>query len=390
MFSARFARSLAPNALTLELQALREQGKPLLDLTGSNPTRAGFSYPTGEILAALARPACLTYDPHPAGLPAAREAAAATYAAHGVAVEPARVLLTASTSEGYSYLFKLLTDPDDEVLVPVPSYPLFDWLATMEGVQLRPYRLQYSTRWSVDLDSVRAAISPRTRAIIVVNPNNPTGSYLRTAEAETLLTLSERHGLALIGDEVFADYPARPGADRCSTLAGAGRGLAFCMGGLSKSAGLPQLKLGWVTAAGDPAMVDRAWERLELIADTYLSVGAPIQHALPGLLAMAPGIREQIAGRVAANRELLARAVGAHPECEVLDCEGGWCGTIRIPATRGEEAWALEFLRRDGVLVHPGYFFDFPSEAYLVVSLLVPPETLAEGLARILERLRHP
>ena len=385
MFSSRFHWDLRPNRLAVALAARRAAGGEILDLTESNPTRAGLDYPPG-ILEALADPRALRYEPAPAGAQAAREAVSAYYAARGLEVAPDRILLTASTSEGYAYLFKLLTDPGDEVLVPQPSYPLFEFLATMESVRVAHYPLAYHGVWSLDTDALARAITPATRAVVVVNPNNPTGSYLKRDERDSLVEICRARHLAIVSDEVFADYPHGPDPRRVATLAGEEDVPAFSMSGLSKIAGLPQMKLGWIVAAGPPRLRREAMEKLELVADTYLSGSTPVQHAAPALLAAGVAVRAQIARRVRENLEFFREAAAAHPACRILDVEGGWVATLQVPRTRSEEEWALALLEEDGVLVQPGFFYDFASEAFLVVSLLTLPETFREGVRRLFTR----
>jgi aspartate/methionine/tyrosine aminotransferase len=376
MFSSRLQWDLRPNRLSVLLDAKRRAGAPVLDLTESNPTRAGFLYPGAQILEAICDPRSLSYEPLPAGSAEARAAVAGYYRARGYDVAPERILITASTSESYAWLFKLLANPGDEVLVPRPSYPLFEFLAALESVRVVQYPLVYDGCWSVDLEALERSLPPRARAIVLVNPNNPTGSFLKQDELARLVAL----GIPLISDEVFSDYAFRPDPARVSTLVDVEAPLTFCLSGLSKIAGLPQMKLGWIVAGG-PAV-----ERLELIADTYLSVSAPMQNALPRLLEAGAAVQQQIARRTASNLELLRQAVGADSACQVLDVEGGWYATLRIPRTRTEEEWTLLLLERDNVLVQPGFFYDFDSEAYLVLSLLTPPEVFREGLARLLAR----
>jgi aspartate/methionine/tyrosine aminotransferase len=387
MFSGRFQWDLRPNRLTRLLQQRRRRGEPVLDLTESNPTRAGLAYPGGEILAALADPRSLVYQPSPAGLPEARAAVARYYASRGCPVDPAAILLTASTSEAYAYLFKLLTDPGDEVLVPRPSYPLFEFLAAMESVRAAHYPLVYHGGWSLDPDALARAVTPRTRAIVVVHPNNPTGSFLKREELAALIELCAARGLALVADEVFADYAFAPDSRRAPTLAGVGDVPAFVMSGLSKGAGLPQLKLGWIVAAGPQPARAEAFARLEWIADTYLSVGAPVQHAAARLLELAPAIAGAIAGRTRANLDVLRACLGPRSPARVLAVEGGWYATVQVPRTRPEEEWALELLGEDGVLVQPGFFYDFDAEAYLVVSLITEPLVFQAGVRRLLARV---
>ncbi len=381
MFSSRLHWDLRPNRLAAAVAARRAAGAELLDLTESNPTRAGFVYPA-EVTAALADPRSLLYEPAPAGAPGAREAVAAWYRGRGIDVDAGRILLTASTSEGYAYLFKLLADPGDEVLVPRPSYPLFEFLAAMESVRVAHYPLVYHGRWSVDLDALERAIKPRTRAVVVVNPNNPTGSFVKLDELARLVETCRERGVALVSDEVFAGYPLREDPRRAATLAGVEDAPAFAMSGLSKVAGLPQMKLGWIVAAGPAEFRRAALERLELIADTYLSVGTPVQHAAAALLAAGAEVERQIARRTGENLARLRAAAAEHPACRVLDVEGGWYATLQVPRTRSEEEWALALVDA-GVLAQPGFFFDFDAEAFLIVSLLTKPEIFAEGAARI-------
>jgi alanine-synthesizing transaminase len=387
VFSSRLPASLAHNRISVAVDAARARA-PLADLTESNPTVVGLHYPADAIRAALAAPAALVYEPTPQGLPAARAAVAAYYARHAVTVDAAHVTLTASTSEAYSWIFKLLCDPGDDVLVPQPSYPLFDQLAALESVRPVPYPLRYHGGWFVDIEEVRRALTPRTRAILVVNPNNPTGSFLKRDEARALAALAAERALALVSDEVFADYAfaAAADADRVVTLAGERACLTFCLSGLSKLVGLPQLKLGWIVAGGPDAARAQALERLEHIADTYLSVAAPVQHAAPSLLALVDDVGAQIAARVRENRASLAAAL-AGTAAQLLDAEGGWSAIVRLPSTLSEEEWTLALLD-DGVLVHPGFFFDLPPTA-IVLSLLIAPATLAAALPAILRRCTH-
>lgn len=372
MFSSRFHWDLRPNRLTELLREKRRAGAAVLDLTESNPTHAALDYPPG-IAAALADPRALRYEPAPAGMPEARQAVARYYAARGHRVESGRILLTASTSEGYAYLFKLLCNPGDHVLVPRPSYPLFEFLANMENVEVRQYPLVYHGEWTIDREALAAAISRHTRAIVLVNPNNPTGSYLKRPELEFLSTL----GLPLISDEVFSDYAFAPDAARVTTLADEPGVLSFSMSGLSKVAGLPQMKLGWIVVNNAEAM-----EKLEWIADTYLSVGTPVQCAAAALLDAGEAVQRQIRERCIANLAFLRDAL-AGTSAGVLAVEGGWYAAVQMPRIRTEEEWTLELLARENVLVQPGFFYDFESEAYLIVSLLTPPPIFREGVPRL-------
>ena len=381
MFSSRFHWDLRPNRIARAIEAKRHAAIPLLDLTQSNPTHAGFDYPP-DLLRALDDPRALIYDPTPTGALPAREAVSAYYAGRGSDVAPDRILLTASTSEAYAYLFKLLCNPGDSVLVPRPSYPLFEFLADMESVHAVPYPLVYHGRWSIDLDALGAAISDGTRAIVVVNPNNPTGSYLKREELAAMAKLCDTHGLALISDEVFADFHRTHDPARVSTLVSLEDCLTFGMSGLSKIAGLPQMKLGWIVVAGPSALRREAMEKLEWIADTYLSVSTPVQCAAPALLAAGEALQRQIRERCARNFQYV-RDVLAGSAASLLDLEGGWYVTVQVPRIRTEEEWVLALIEHEQVLVQPGFFYDFATEAFLVVSLLTEEALFREGIGRI-------
>jgi alanine-synthesizing transaminase len=380
MFSKRTEWKLSPNRLTEAQQELHRAGTEILDLTISNPTHAGFKYDESAILASLNQPASLDYDPQPKGLLAARAAVAAYY---GEAVDPESIVLTTSTSEGYSYLFRLLCNPGDEVLVPKPSYPLFDFLADLDDVKLVPYLLLYDHGWHIDLPSLQKAVGPRTRAVVVVNPNNPTGSYASEKEREALSEFCAEHHLALIVDEVFLDY-ALDGLARKSFAVDTGA-LAFTLSGLSKISGLPQMKLGWVAVSGPNR--EAALSRLEIIADTYLSVNAPMQHAAASLLDQRKTLQPQILERVRTNLAELDRQLSSEQACTRLALEGGWCAILRVPAIQSDEDLAINLLKQARVLVHPGHFYDFPRDGYLVVSLITPIEEFRVGIERTLKCL---
>jgi alanine-synthesizing transaminase len=357
IFSRRLLWEERPNALSLAVEQRRAAGLEILDLTESNPTRAGIPYDEHAILGALNDPRVLRYEPAAEGLDEAREAVA-RYAG----VDAGRVLLTASSSEAYSLLFKLLCDAGDEVLVPRPSYPLFEFLAALDSVKVVQYPLHYHEGWWLDVESLRAAITPRTRAIVTVHPNNPTGSFTKPHEMDALARL----GLPIISDEVFLDY----GLTRSdASLANDSRVPVFALGGFSKALGLPQMKLGWIIHNGSLEVRSG----LSLIADTYLSVSAPVQHAASTWLALRPAFQAAMMERLRGNLAQLP---------EALDVEGGWYAILRLPATRGEEKWALDLLEA-GVLVQPGYFYDFENEPYAVVSLLTPADMFQEGVRRI-------
>jgi alanine-synthesizing transaminase len=386
-FSSRLNWDLAPNRLSLLLNEKRAAGAPILDLTESNPTTAGFAYPSDAILSALADPRSLRYEPAAAGMPAARAAVSDYYAeALGNDVSPDRILLTASTSEAYAFVFKLLADPGDEMLVPTPSYPLFDYLAALDAVRVMQYPLVYHGSWNIDFDALARSVTSRSRAIVLVNPNNPTGSFLKQSELGALLALCREHNLALISDEVFADYAFHDDPGLVRSLTGIDEVLTFCLSGLSKVAALPQLKLGWIVTGGPPGDCEQAFERLELIADTYLSVNAPVQGAAPALLGLRGRLQLQILGRVVANRTFLASQIGATSPWNLLSTEGGWHAILEAPRIHSEEEWVLSLLTEDSVLVQPGFFFDFEREAFLVISLLTPEDVFREGIRRILAR----
>jgi alanine-synthesizing transaminase len=379
---------LSINATTRTLDALRRRGIDVVDLTVSNPTTVGFDYPAG-LLAALASPESLSYDPKPLGLPSAREAVAGDFLRRGLSIAAERVSLTASTSEAYSWLFKLLCDPADTVLVPQPSYPLFDHLTMLESVEAKPYRLDYHSEWRIDLDGLVAAIDDRTRAVLVVSPNNPTGSFLHVDDLQRLDEVCAARNLMLIGDEVFADFPLAASPHARSVLQA--RDAVVCsLGGLSKTVGLPQIKVGWIGFGGPSHKLDELMPAFELIADTFLSVSTPAQVALPDLLARGADIRAQIQARIARNLQHLRAAVGATPAVSLLPAEGGWSATLQVPSYRSEEALVIELLTADHVLVHPGYFFDFARESFVVISLLVRPEQFDRGVALLLARASMP
>jgi alanine-synthesizing transaminase len=385
VFSTRVSDDRRPNALARALTAARARG-PVIDLTTSNPTRVGIPYPP-DLLAGLADPTALTYRPAPFGLRDAREAIAETYARRGLRISADRIVLTASTSEAYSILFKLLCDPGhSDVLTPIPSYPLFDHLTRLDGVEQRRYALEYHGSWSIDLDGLDRAWTDETRAVLAVTPNNPTGSVLRQGDADELAGRCAEQQAALILDEVFADYPLGRPFDEPRALM-TPPCLVCRLGGLSKTIGLPQVKLGWIALDGPADLVTEALDRLELICDTYLSVSTPVQVAARSLLDKGAAVRQQIVERLRANYAALGAIVSGSSGATVLPSEGGWSAVVRVPATRSEEALALELLERDAVVVHPGYFFDFPHEAFLVVSLLPEPAVFARGVQLIQDRV---
>ena len=387
MFSRRLSWSLSSNRLARLLAEKRQAGTEILDLTESNPTRAGFDYSAQQILPGLNDSRSLVYKPEPLGLRSAREAVARYYARRGQDVPPERLTLTASTSEAYSFLFKLLGNPGDGVLVPRPSYPLFDYLASVESIEADSYSLVYDGTWSVDLETIRRKIGPRTRALLLVHPNNPTGSYVKRAERDALTAICREHGLALIVDEVFSDYPLHEDPGRVPSFVGDSGVLTFVLSGLSKIAALPQMKLAWICTGGPEDLQGEAQQRLEQLGDLFLSVGAPVQHAAGRFLELAPAMQGGIRARLIENDRLLRKALRPESPLEALRTEGGWYAVIRCPDVRSSEEWALALLASDDTLLHPGYLFDFPSEAYLVVSLLADSEIFAEGIDRLSSRV---
>ena len=390
MFSHRTNWSLSPNALTLALAEARSPGAAnpggkILDLTISNPTEAGVRPDPEIVLAALANPAAMQYDPQPRGLLAARHAVCRYYReAHGVFdLDAGRLVLTTSTSEAYSYVFRLLCNPGDEILVPKPSYPLFEFLADLADVTLVAYPLLYDHGWQIDFDSLRKAATARSRAVILVHPNNPTGSYVSAEETAALNVFCHDRGLALIVDEVFLDY-SYDGAPRPSFVSNADA-LTFTLSGVSKISALPQMKLAWVAASGPQELVAEAGARIEIIADTFLSLNAPVQLAAGVLLDQRKQIQPVLLDRVRRNLGELDLQLAGHPACARLAVEGGWYVVLRVPVRGTDEELAIRLLREAGVSVHPGHFYDFAGEGHLVLSLITDPVDFREGVARVLQ-----
>jgi aspartate/methionine/tyrosine aminotransferase len=394
-FARRTNWELRPNRFAEALSAHRAAGKELLDLTASNPPEAGLKYDADAILAAFRNSKSMEYHPEPKGLLCAREAVVEYYAdvakragagcardsrrvAGGTKADAERIVLTTSTSEAYTYAFRLLCDPGDEVLIPTPSYPLFEYLAGLQDVRLVPYPLFYDHGWHVDFYSLRQAIGPRTRAIILVNPNNPTGSYVSESETEELNAICHGHNLALIVDEVFLDYSL---GDARPSFAFNDAALTFTLSGVSKISGLPQMKLAWMVISGPDELAGAALARVEVIADTYLSMNAPVQLAASALLDQRHSIREQLMSRVRANlSELDSQLAGG--AVSRLQVEGGWYAVLRVPRVQSDEDMAIALLENTNVLVQPGYFYDFPNDGYIVVSLITPEQTFREGMTR--------
>jgi aspartate/methionine/tyrosine aminotransferase len=387
MFSVRTAWHRQPNRLSELLEARRKSGIQILDLTISNPTEVGIHYPAKEILAALSHPQALHYAPDPKGLRSAREAIAAYYGEKKIHVDPSTIVLTASTSEAYAMLFTLLCNAGEEILVPVPSYPLFEFLARLHDVRLRPYYLRYDGEWHLDAESVRTAVTSLTKAVIVVHPHNPTGMFAKRDELAMLNDVCRSNNLALIVDEVFSEYSFGEDERRVHSTPSNSDVLTFTLNGISKLCGLPQLKLGWVVVSGNDEARNEALHRLEIIADTFLSVHTPVQVALPALLNHGKNIRRQIGNRVRSNYSLVRQVQDQSP-LTALSAEGGWYALLKVPKTKTEEEWSLELLANAGVYVFPGYFFEFAESNILVVSLLTNEEVFRKGLIEIVRSVK--
>jgi len=398
MFSERTNWRLAQNRYTQAVEQVRAKGGKILDLTASNPTRVGLEYDSAAVLKALGSARALDYDPQAKGLLEAREAVAQYYRQSSVAaVDPERIVLTTSTSEGYSFVFRLLCNAGEELLVPKPSYPLFEFLADLHDVKLVPYPLIYDHEWQMDFHSLQKAVTKRTRGVVVVHPNNPTGSYVHAGEVGPLNAFCREHRLALIVDEVFLDYrlgdfqrgnkgsldSARDDNSFCANK----EVLTFTLSGLSKISALPQMKVAWVVTSGPAPEVSEAMARLEVIADTYLSMNAPVQWAVSALLEQRKAIQKQLLERIRKNLAELDRQIAGQNVCQRLLVEGGWYAVLRVPVTRSDEDLAIGLVREKSVLVHPGHFYDFPRDGYLVLSLINCEGEFSEGIGRVLQYL---
>ncbi len=381
MFADRTNWNFKANRLSQALTLHRASGKKLLDLTVSNPTELGFQYDAQAILRALSNPGSLVYAPNPRGLATARQAVAGYYAARGDTVAAEDIFLTTSTSEAYSFAFRTLCNSGDELLIPEPSYPLFAFLADIQDVRLARYPLIYDHGWQIDFHALERAITPRTRGVIVVHPNNPTGHFCKSQEITRLNQICSAGQIGLIADEVFLDF-AVAGPQPPSLAANLGA-LTFTLSGLSKIAGLPQMKVAWLVVGGPEKLKTQALMRLEVIADTYLSMNAPAQLATPAFLEQRQGFQNQLMARVRRNLEEIDRQLARQKACSRLETEGGWYAVLRAPATRLDEDFAIELLKENGVYVHPGHFYDFARDGYLIVSLITPEQEFAEG-ARLL------
>jgi aspartate/methionine/tyrosine aminotransferase len=387
MFSQRTSWRLNRNALTQALDEIRASGQSVLDLTISNPTEAGISPDHEKVLAALSTSKAMTYDPQPRGSLTARQAVNLYYReSHGIDLDLDRLLLTTSTSEGYAHVFRLLCNVGDEVLVPKPSYPLFEFLADLADVKLVPYPLFYDHGWQIDLESLRQSATSRTRAVILVHPNNPTGSHVSTAESSALNAFCRDHEMALIVDEVFLDYSHDETSRR--SFAANTDALTFTLSGVSKISAMPQMKFAWVASSGPKALVHDAIARLEIISDTFLSMNTPVQLAASELLAQRKQIQPIVGDRLRSNLAELDRQLVRNPSCSRLQVEGGWYVILRVPAIQSDEEMAIRLVREGGVNVHPGHFYDFPQEGYLVLSLLTAPSIFSTGVSRLLPLVR--
>jgi alanine-synthesizing transaminase len=382
MFADRTNWKFDANRLSEALAKRRHAGQPILDLTASNPTTCGFQYHGGATLRALSNSKALVYDPEPRGLVPARRSVADYYASHNARVAVDDIFLTTSTSEAYSFVFRTLCNPGDEILIPEPSYPLFAFLAGIQDVKLVPYPLIYDHGWQMDLHSLERAVTDRSRAVIVVHPNNPTGHFAKPNEIAKLNQICGDRQLAIIADEVFLDFSLTQASP--ATFAANAAALTFTMSGISKICGLPQMKVAWLVVSGPEGLKARAIERLEVIADAYLSVNAPVQYALPTFLDQGHEFQKQLTARVRKNLSELDRQLGSQQACTRLEVEAGWYAVLRIPATRSDEDFALFLLDSEGVYTHPGHFYDFSADGFLVVSLITPAEDFAEGIGLLL------
>ena len=392
-FAERTNWEMLSNQLMARLRDMRHEGVQILDLTESNPTRCQFHYPKEKILVALSDPANMAYDPSPSGSLEAREAIAAYYQNKGFSISPHQIFLTASTSEAYTFLFRLLANPSERIFFPRPSYPLFEFLVDLNDIKMDVYPLQYKqdpqkqlAQWSIDFHALEAEIQSTTRGIVLVHPNNPTGSFIQEEERSQLNKICYKHQVAIISDEVFSDYKFQEEYVPLSLIDNV-EVLTFVLGGLSKSLGLPQMKLSWIVVNGPEALVKSSTERLEIILDTYLSVNIPAQNALKTWLSWQPQMNKEILMRLKGNYRFLMESLPEVPECQLFHAQGGWYAILRLPSVQKEEEWVVDFLTKDHVFVHPGYFFDFYEEPCIVLSLLPSEDIFQEGVIRLLKRV---
>ncbi len=387
-FSNRTNWQREQNRLSLLVEEMRKGGGGLLDLTVSNPTDVGFSYPQ-SIPESLANPALLRYQPHPRGLISARKEIAGYYKSKGIGVDPEAILLTSGSSESYAFIFRLLCEEGDSILVPVPSYPLLDHLAQINDVSIRNYGLNYDGEWHIDFASLELQVDERVKAILVINPNNPTGSFLKADEFARLRGICASNNIALVVDEVFADFGFGNDQRRILSAVGESDAFTFTLNGLSKMSGLPQMKLGWMIVNGKKEIADEALSRLEIMADAFLSVNTPVQVALHALLQAGEGIRNQIRQRTQTNLGALRSLIGRDARCTVLNVEGGWSVVLQVPGTRSDEEWAIRLLQRCAVIVQPGYLFDFSGAQYLVLSLLTEEKVFRHGVEMMVKEFEE-
>lgn len=388
MFSARTCWSLALNELTKLCQERKRAGLEILDLTESNPTRCGFDYDERKVLEAFHNCRVLQYEPDPRGSASAREAVVEYYRDQAVKINSSQIFLTASTSEAYSFIFRLIGDAKDHLLVPQPSYPLFEFLTRLNDLELAYYKLIEKEGWGVDHNGLESQISRRTRAVLVVNPNNPTGSFLHRQDRDFLIDCCRKRQMALIADEVFYDYGNEAGnVEKPPSFAGEKAALVFTLNGLSKISALPQMKIAWIVLSGPEDLVQEASARLEVIADTYLSTSTPVALSLPSLLSLRWDVQRQIKTRIRANLACLDRKIRTDSPVARLAVEGGWYAILRLPAWPSDEEWTLRLLQQDGVLVHPGHFYDFQNDGRVVVSLICRPEIFERGIAKLVARV---
>ncbi len=387
MFSSRTNWHRSPNRLTEALESHRKSGNPIFDLSISNPTECGIIYPEQDILSSLSHRHTLSYHPSSQGLLSAREAVAQYYREKSIDVDPEDIFLTASTSEAYSLLFKLLCNRDEHILVPQPSYPLFEYLAQVSDVHLLSYHLFYDHGWHIDVESIRSTITSSTKALVIVSPHNPTGMFLKKEEYQQLQEIARLHNVALIVDEVFLDYPFHDDPTRVGTTVSTSEVLTFTLNGISKSCGLPQMKLGWMVIGGERTVTLEARGRLEILCDTYLSVNTPVQIALLELFRCGKSIQYQILSRVKSNYEFLQGVLCSPSPVSLLESEGGWYAILKVPRTKSDEEWAMELLNEYGVYLFPGYFFDLQNEGYLVVSLLTQSEVFVSAINNLIHHI---
>lgn len=380
MFSTRTNWNLTPNKISRLIEERRIKGLSILDLTESNPTRCGFNYPQVEIMNALSNPDNLVYEPDPKGLQKTRAAVAEYYLSYCIDINPENIFLTASTSEAYTFIFRLLMNVGDEILVPKPSYPLMEYLAQINDVDIKYYNLLYDGEWYVDFDSIKRNISKNTKAILLIHPNNPTGSYIKKEEYKTLVEICASHNLALIADEVFLDYSFYEDESRVNSLADKKDVLTFTVSGISKIFGLPQMKLAWIVVNGGEEVRREASSRLEVITDSYLSVSTPIQNAAQGWFRFREKLNREIRDRIKINFEFLVDRTRNDSPVKVMNMEGGWNVILQIPQIKSDEEWVEYFLTNHGVVVQPGYFYDFDKDGLIVVSLLTTPDKFQKGI----------